>query len=93
VTEAINGKGLEDLAHEIERHRTYLESSHELDNRNRVMRVTELKDVVSSYINKIMDNIINEGSTESLITFMNYRSTSIEAMPGILYEILKRVRS
>lgn len=93
VTEAISKKGLGDLAKAIEDHMAYLRTSGELDRRNKVMRLTELRDVVSSYVNEIVDEVIREEDLEPLSRFMEHRSTSVEVVPSILYEVLRRVRS
>jgi LAO/AO transport system kinase len=87
VTEAINGKGLEDLVHEIHNHRAYLESSNEIDERGKIMRMTELRDVVSAYVSKVLDDVISDENHKVLSLFMSYKSTSIE----VAYEILSKV--
>lgn len=60
LTAALRGQGVEELARYIEEHREHLLSTGLFSERSRIMRRTELIELISTYIGETIGNAINE---------------------------------
>ncbi len=77
LTEAISGKGSEELAEEIFRNKEFLISSGELQKRRREKTKLELVNTIESYLeNYIYQNIDKDGYLEKLVDDLVQRKTN-----------------
>jgi LAO/AO transport system kinase len=75
LTEAICNKGTEQLAEEILRHKEFLTSSGELENRRRERARLELMTAVESYLESYIERI-DRGYFEKLVDDLAHRKTN-----------------
>ena len=85
LTEATSGKGVEELAKEIDRHRDFLTSSGELEKRRRGKARMELMMAVESSIKNYINERVNKDRLEKLVEELANRKTSPQSAASQIF--------